>query len=380
MTENTSPGEESLLRARAYLSRAAEPPARPLWELVKEHGAIKAADLVRRRHTPAAVAQLVQARAKQDHSERDLTIARSIGARLVVPEHEEWPGERLVDLAELGSQNACPPLALWVRGAPRLSDVLTRAVAVVGARAASSYGEHVAAECAHDLALRGHTVISGAAYGIDGAAHRGSLGAARPTVALLACGIDVGYPAGHTRLINTITENGLVISEYPPTTKPMRHRFLVRNRLIAALTDGTVVVEAGARSGSRNTAHTASMLGRVVMAMPGPVTSARSVGCHEMVRSGMALLVCNSAEVIEAVSPLGEGFAAGPQLETKATDELDGIAARIYDSLAARPPREPEWIASEAGVPVRKVRAVLPALEIAGLVQRTDSGWIRHAR
>src|SRR5690606_21073056 len=133
--------------------------------------------------------------------------------------------------------------------------------------AATDYGEHTAAEFAYELTQSGMTVVSGAAYGIDGAAHRGTLAAEGVTVAVLGCGLDVGYPAGHVGLLNRVARRGAVVSEYPPGTQPARHRFLVRNRLIAALSAGTVVVEAGRRSGARNTATTAGTLGKVVMAV-----------------------------------------------------------------------------------------------------------------
>ena len=162
--------------------------------------------------------------------------------------------------------------------ARRLDELVDRSVAIVGSRASTAYGEHVAGELGHQLAERGWTVVSGGAFGIDAAAHRGALAAEAPTVAVLACGVDRPYPAAHGALLHRIAETGLLVSEWPPGAAPHRHRFLVRNRLIAALTRGTVVVEAAARSGAQATARRARKLGRQVLVVPGPVTSAMSVG------------------------------------------------------------------------------------------------------
>ncbi|MGY6658974.1 DNA-processing protein DprA, partial [Amycolatopsis sp. TRM77291] len=148
-------------------------------------------------------------------------------------------------------------------------------------------------------ASRGIPVFSGAAYGIDGAAHRGALSADGTTIAVLACGVDVVYPMAHETLLRSIAQTGAVVSEYPPGTRPARHRFLARNRILAALTTATVVVEAGRRSGAQNTAGTAGALGKVVMAMPGPVSSGVSAGCHALIREGEATLVTSVDEIVE---------------------------------------------------------------------------------
>src|SRR5256714_1313699 len=178
--------------------------------------------------------------------------------------------------ADEGRQARAHPL----RGAPPPAPALRRLVAEPGPGVAPPRGR------------RGESVFSGAAYGIDGAAHRGALAASGVTVAVLGCAVDAGYPAGHAALLKRIAgSGGAVVSEYPPGTPPARHRFLVRNRLIAALAAGTVVVEAGRRSGSRNTAATTSALGRPLMAVPGPVTSAMSVGCHDLLRTAGATAV-----------------------------------------------------------------------------------------
>jgi DNA processing protein len=229
----------------------------------------------------------------------------------------------------------------------------------------------------YGLARNGMTVVSGAAYGIDGAAHRGALGAEGPTIAVLACGIDQSYPAGHSQLLNQIAEGGLVITEYPPGTPPARHRFLVRNRLIAALGAGTVVVEAAQRSGARNTASSAAALGRVLMAVPGPVTSVASVGCHELLRDGSATVVCSVAEVVESVGHFGDDLAPKPQAPARPTDGLGTEALRVHEALDIRKGYSAEQISEISGVSLTKVRAVLPALEITGLANRCESGWCR---
>ena len=168
------------------------------------------------------------------------------------------------------------------------SSALLIAVApgVVGSRASTAYGEHVASDLSEGLCRRGVAVVSGAAFGIDGAAHRAALAADGCTVAVLAGGLDVPYPAGHSSLMYRIRAAGLLVSEYPPGIRPARHRFLARNRLVAALSGATVVVEAGLRSGAANTAAWARALGRVVCAVPGPVTSSASAGCHALIRGG----------------------------------------------------------------------------------------------
>jgi len=176
-------------------------------------------------------------------------------------------------------------------------------VAIVGARAATAYGTHVCTEIAGALAASGWTVVSGAAYGIDAAAHRAALAAGGTTIAVLACGPDVAYPRAHADLLDAIAAQGAVISEWPPGTAPGRWRFLLRNRVVAALAGGTVVIEAGARSGTISTARHAERLGRPLMAVPGPVTSPASAGCHQLIRDCSAVCVTSAADVIAEIPP-----------------------------------------------------------------------------
>ncbi|WP_436528321.1 DNA-processing protein DprA [Actinoplanes sp. HUAS TT8] len=213
------------------------------------------------------------------------------GIRLVTPSDTEWPAP-IDDLATARApasaarvRDTMPPLCLWVRGAGSLGDACTRSVAIVGARAASSYGVHVSSSFASGLAERGWTVTSGGAYGIDAAAHRGAMGAdGSRTVAVLACGLDRPYPAANLALFDRIAERGLLVSEWPTGFEPLRHRFLLRNRIVAAVTAGTVVVEAAPRSGTIQMLGRALELKRPAMIVPGPVTSVLSQGGHDMLR------------------------------------------------------------------------------------------------
>ena len=273
-----------------------------------------------------------------------------------------------------------PPIALWVRGPGVLDELCEQAAAIVGARAATGYGLHMAGELGTGLATAGFTVVSGAAIGVDGAAHRGALAAAGPNVAVLACGIDRSYPAAHEALLERIAETGLILSEYPPGSVPARHRFLVRNRLIAGLAAGTVVVEAGLRSGAQRTAADARSLGRPVMAVPGPVTSGRSAGCHRMIREG-AVLVTRVEEVLEEVGRLGLHLADPPAVPgARPTDGLSALAALVHDALPPRAAQDVAWLANEAGVPPNAVRAALDELVRRELVEPVGGRWQRPQR
>jgi DNA processing protein len=221
-----------------------------------------------------------------------------VGAQLVTPEHPLWPTS--TDDLDRGA-----PLALWLRGDPARLPLLSRSVALVGARAASGYGEHVALESAAGLSDRGFAIVSGGAYGVDAAAHRAALSSDQLTVAFLAGGVDRLYPAGNDLLLKRIARDGLLIAELPPGSTPTRWRFLMRNRLIAAVSSATVVVEEGARSGSLNTAGHAAHLGRPLGAVPGPVTSKASEGCHRLIREYAATCVTTPDEMAELADPLG---------------------------------------------------------------------------
>jgi DNA processing protein len=304
--------------------------------------------------------------------EADVAAACRDGIRLVCPEDPQWP-ERLDELGQ------ARPYALWLRGRADLPSACLRSVSVVGARAATGYGAHVAGEVAADLGEQGWAIVSGGAYGIDAAAHRGALVTNATTIAVLACGVDHLYPAGHAGLFADIAATGLVISEWPPGRHPARLRFLVRNRVIAALSCGTVVVEAGERSGALNTARHAAELGRPLMAVPGPVTSRQSAGCHRIIREWGATCVTCAADIIEMVSPLGVADApeapAPAGLRGPSRDELDLDSARVLDALPARGAAGPSTIAVEAGVDLDTVLRCLGLLAGCGFIERCDRGW-----
>lgn len=368
--------------ARAYLLGVAEPPAAAVAELVAACGPVAAANRVREGDVSGAVAEETAARRGRVVTAGDLAAAAENGARLIIPEDDEWPAWPLLSLSVAAGRGVAAmtaPLALWARGGGRLDSAVERAVTIVGARAATDYGVHIAADWAYSLAAEGVTVFSGAAYGIDAAAHRGALGAEGMTVAVLGCALDSGYPAGHDALLNRIAKRGLVLSEYPPGTPPARHRFLVRNRLLSALSAATAVVEADVRSGARNTANTAAVLGKVVLAVPGSISSRMSAGCHEMIRAQRATLVTSAAEVLETVGELGVDLAREKPRPERPTDGLSDQAMKVHEALQARAGKSVEQLAVESGVPASKVRAVLPALEMDGLSERCESGW-RRAR
>jgi DNA processing protein len=302
--------------------------------------------------------------------DRDLAIARRLGARLLIPGDDEWP-PGLDDLI-------APPLCLWVLGQGHLGDLLARSVSVVGARAATGYGVHLAKELGAGLAERSFAVVSGAAYGIDGAAHEGALAVDGVTIAVLAGGVDRPYPAGHASLLRRIGATGLVMSEVPPGSAPTRWRFLSRNRVIATLTQGTVVVEAGLRSGSRNTARLAEEHRRVVCAVPGPVTSAVSAGCHELLRDG-ATLVTDADEVAEAVGPIGE-LAPRKQGVVLPGDDLAPSHRTILATLLTRKGLTVEELARRSGLGGAEVRGALAALELGDAARKVGADWRRAPR
>ncbi len=290
------------------------------------------------------------------------------GIRLVCPGDPGWPGQ----LDVLGDAR---PWALWVRGAGDLRYACLRSVSIVGTRSATAYGSHVCTEMAATLAGRGWTVISGGAFGIDGCAHRAAVAADGMTIAVLACGVDRDYPLGHYGLFRAIRANGAVISEWPPGRMPTRPGFLVRNRVIAALSRGTVVVEAALRSGALNTARHARDQNRPLMAVPGPVTSALSAGCHEIIREWGAVCVTGAQDVVEVLSFSSDeppGRARGPVLPR---DALDPVTRRVLEAVPARAGRGPARIAVAAGVGFDTAIRCLGALAAAGFVERCERGW-----
>lgn len=368
-----APGEvaDDRLLARVFLTRVVEPGDETCGRWVRERGVGEVARRLRE-GGPALPGVSGKrwaglcARASGADPRRDLAVARACGVRFVAPGTTEWPAQ----LDDLGDAR---PLGLWVRGGPSLRMWALRSVAVVGARACTEYGAHMAATLAAGLAERGWVVVSGGAYGIDGAAHRGALGAGGATAAVLACGVDRPYPPGHAGLIHRIAEQGLVVGELPPGDHPTPSRFIMRNRVIAALTRGTVVVEAAYRSGALVTARAAQRLGRHTMGVPGPATSALSAGVHELLR-GDAVLVGDAAEIVELVGDMGElpPERRGPVLPT---DLLEPGARQVLAGLPARGAATTGEVARRAQTSQDDAVARLYELRALGYVERHGDGW-----
>jgi DNA processing protein len=292
-------------------------------------------------------------------------LAARAGVRLVVPGSPDWPGR----LADLGVH---APIALWLRSpASPAAPSFDRSIALVGARAATGYGEHVTLESSSGLVDRGFSIVSGAAYGIDGMAHRAALAANGRTMAFLAGGLDRPYPSGHSSLIDRIAESGAVYSEVPCGAAPTKWRFLQRNRLIAASAGATVVLEAGRRSGSLNTAGHASALGRALGAVPGPVTSPASAGCHRLLREYDAVCVTSAAEMAELVEP-----ASGSDDGTL-SPPADEAGRAVPAVLRRRPALLVADIAARCGLSTVAVQSSLAVLELEGAAQQTATGWVR---
>lgn len=305
--------------------------------------------------------------------ERDLATMARLGGRLIVPSDDLWPAQ----LADLGLQE---PICLWWRGLEQPFPDVSRCVALVGSRDSTSYGASVTGDLAYSLAQRGFTVVSGGAYGIDAHAHRAALAGgtgAVPTIAVMAGGVDRFYPSGNEDLLRAVCNQGAVLAEVPPGSAPTRYRFLQRNRLIAALSAVTVVVEARWRSGALNTAHHAETLCRAVGAVPGSVHSANSAGCHRLLRDGGAVCVTDAGEIAELASPSGE---AVPEARTGRAAEHDGLTLEdliLLDALPLRSATSVDKLCSVAGLSQESVRAGLGRLGLLGLAISERGGWKR---
>ncbi|GAA3950892.1 DNA-processing protein DprA [Actinomadura viridis] len=364
--------------ARAALCAAAEPGDAFLNRIIDHAGASAALAAVRTGRLPGGleagegeVRRLEQWRIRLGASapEEDLAVCKEMDVRLVCPGDPEWP----TTLDDLG---AARPYALWLRGPGDLRYGCLRSVAVVGSRGASAYGLRVAAELGAELAERDWTVISGGALGVDAAAHRGALAADGPTVAVFANGVDVPYPAANDGLFAEMARRALLISESPPGTPPQRLRFLVRNRVIAALSRGTVIVEAERRSGALNTASWARRLGRSLMVVPGQVDSRSSVGCLRLLREDPdAILVTGSADVIEVVGRIGADLAPQPSSPVLPRDRLDPATRAVLESLPARGSAGPAQLAAKAGMDLATVNGKLGLLSAGGFIERAANGW-----
>ena len=301
-------------------------------KLVRKEGACEVWDYIRSGKGKTAIARRA--------ASIDVDVLRrrteEVGARFLIPGDEQWP-TRVDDLAwsdpvgKLGGE----PLGLWVSGPVDLA-ALGKSVAMVGSRASTAYGEHVAADWAVGIAEKGHPVISGGAYGIDACAHRGAMAAGGTTVAVMAGGLAQFYPPGNSSLLENVRKSSGVVSEYPPDHPPSRSRFLVRNRLIAALSSATVIVEGAVRSGAQNTVNWALSLERPVLAVPGPVTSAMSATPHRLIRSGEAILATCPDDVLAVLKPVDPGIPDYPRTQETLFDTLTDVQKKVCDALPAR--------------------------------------------
>jgi DNA processing protein len=362
-------------RARLTLSLVSEPGDWGFATLAHELGGREL--LASLRTDPERHELLTAAAARLSSVDVDATLeqAARLGVRFLIPGDDEWPSQ-LDDLhgVEPLHERSGVPIGLWVRGPLRL-DSLGGAVALVGSRSSSSYGEQIAADIAAEIGLAGRPVVSGAAFGIDYAAHRGAVSVSAPTVAVLASGADRAYPTAHRRMIEHLAHEHAVVSEAPLGAAPQRVRFLARNRLIAALTRGTVVVEAAARSGALNTANWAQRLHRVTMAVPGPVTVATPAGCHLLVRSGAATLVTSGADVLELTGGAGEHLTADPRGPETPRDRLSLRQRQVLDAVPAVSGAPAVSIAKVAGLGIVEVRKALGRLADQDFVENDGDGW-----
>jgi len=317
-----------------------------------------------------AVARWVP-RLREGGAERHLDRAAKVGARAIPRGSSEWP----TVLDDLGG---AAPYCLWARGPRVVRDAFDHAIAIVGSRASTAYGEHVAATISAGVADAGWTVVSGGAYGIDARVHRAALAADGVTVAVMAGGVDRLYPEGNADLLARVLERGVIVAEQPPGFPPHRSRFLTRNRIIAA-SAATVVVEAAHRSGALSTAHHAAELGRPVGAVPGPVTSASSSGCHRLIRDG-AVCVTSPQDVLEMVAPLDASRpdSAGPAPRARVRDFATADERAAYDAVAARGSTAGQ-IGRAAGLTPGEARSALGALELAGALRRVGDLWMRES-
>ena len=344
-------------QARLIISVAGEPGDERVGQVVAEFGAAEAVKQWESGHGADAMCKSIDRVLNSALIEQAVKSLNSVRGRFITPADEEWP-DSLDDL------DIAAPVGLWCTGAGSLSEIANRSLAVVGARSATTYGQRIAHEIGVQAAKENVGVISGAAYGIDAAAHRGSLVGQGKTVAVLACGVDVAYPVSHRGLLSSITDSGVVVSEAPPGAKPHKHRFLFRNRLIAALSQSTVVVEAALRSGSLSTSNWAHVLNRQIWGIPGPITSATSAGVHAAIRDNMMKIASSTDDIFcdfkSPALPIQLGL-------------LDGAIV----GLLSEGPKSSHEIAMHFGAEVdfHDLQAALSLLEVRKLISLSNQGW-----
>ncbi|MGA4669876.1 DNA-processing protein DprA [Propionibacteriaceae bacterium Y1923] len=361
--------------ARACLTGVVDPADPRLVGLLRKEGAPAVWEALR----AAGGKTPWQRRAEAFDLDRSLSLVRHADLRFLVPGDPGWPTSWQVldgDVSHRGMGGS--PVGIWVTGPADPARLIDRSITVVGSRAATRYGTHVAGGLGADLAELGWTVLSGGAYGIDASAHRGALTVDGATVAVLAGGLDQWYPRGNSSLLEQVAANHLVISEVAPGGRPTKKGFLARNRLLAAGGRVTVLVEAAHRSGALNTVGWAHEMVRTVMAVPGPVTSALSQGPNDLVRNQQATLVCTAAQVVHDL--VIEPDQPRPPAQPRLLDGLDHDELAVREALPCRGSLPAPMVAGHTGMTVPEVLGALAALELQGLVKRLPDGTWALAR
>ncbi|MDO4762281.1 MAG: DNA-processing protein DprA [Corynebacterium sp.] len=380
--------------AWAYLSRVIEGPSRTLSTLLASGKEVEAIATAVKKREPWIGDLLAETASRYDwnRAAQDLDDVAALGGRMITPDDAEWPSEALDSAFSFAASgmsehirsyqsDAIAPHVLWVKGAP-LRPLTAQAVTIVGTRALSNYGRNATALLTRGLVQHSWTIVSGGALGVDTVAHEEALAQGGSTIVVQACGLDRTYPSANTRLFRAIgnSAHSALVTEYPPGVNPQRHRFLTRNRLSAALSLGTVVTQAAWRSGALNTLSWAAGLGKVAMAVPGPITDTNSFGCLAKIRDGDAQMVCSADEIRALLSAVGEidvdaqyelDFAANP------IQKLSRNEMRVFDALCAQP-QSATTIAENAGLTVGLTMHLLLELERKALIQRQRTNWVRH--
>lgn len=303
---------------------------------------------------------LIRDASRSDLLERVYEHCVTHSVQIIVPGDQDFP--------RLLSEIVDPPLLLFVRGSLEKRDALS--IGMVGTRHCTHYGRTMAERFAKGLAMRGITVISGLARGIDGICHESTLSVGGRTIAVLGSSVTEIYPPEHDELADRIAITGALISETHPFAKPKAGVFPQRNRIISGLSLGVLVVEAADRSGSLITARHAGEQGREVFAIPGPVTSRMSKGCHQLIRDG-ATLVCDAEEILDHLGPLVEGVdvSEGVKIKHPAELQLNEIEQKVLQSIASEP-MDIDTVVRTSGLPIPRVLSTISVLEMRGLIKR----------
>lgn len=379
----------------AYLSRVVEGPSHHIQALLSVgRTADEIAHGVRTRASwVGGLLKQTENRYSWDRPTQDLEQAAELGFTLLTPESPQWPTEAIqrsfgcqqtgAAAKESHQPDGIAPHALWVQGNANLAGLFAHSVGVVGTRHATKYGHVATKDLVAGLGGHNYTVVSGGALGIDTVAHQTAIDVCTPTVVVAACGPGEHYPRSNKALFErVVARGGAVVTEYPPGTTPDRHRFLTRNRLVAALTLGTVLVEAPFRSGALNTLKWVNVFNRKAMAVPGPITDAQSLGANLAIRRQEAQMVLNADQIHEELCAVGE-FDAQEQLEMQfppsVVQQLSRNELRIFDALppSGRQGREAEAVAADSGLSIALTVHILMDLSKRGLVQRDKRVWSR---